>query len=240
MKVDFAVVLPVFNEAPTLPEVLSKVLEHPGARIVVVDDGSTDGTAKALEGFPLEAVLVHPKNLGYGQALIDGFRYVAQKGFSLCVTMDADAQHEPGFIPCFLEKAARFDIVSGSRYLNPLLSQDAPPLERLEINRVITERLRRLTGYPLTDSFCGFKCYRVEALRKLRLTETNYGFPLQVWLQAAKAGLTVNECAIPLIYRDHSRNFNDQFADREERLAYYLKILERESEGLPRRGGDVG
>lgn len=234
---DFAVVLPVFNEAPTLPEVLEKVLVNQGARIVVVDDGSTDGTGEVLRRFPLEKVIRHPQNEGYGKALIDGFQYVIEKGFGCCVTMDADAQHEPGFIPCFLDKIQRFDIVSGSRYLNPLLSHDAPPAERQEINRVITDRLRVLTGYPLTDSFCGFKCYRTEGLKKLRLTETNYGFPLQVWLQAARAGLTVNECAIPLIYRDHSRNFNNQFAGRDERMAYYLRILEREAVGLPRSGG---
>jgi dolichol-phosphate mannosyltransferase len=73
----------------------------------------------------------------------------------------------------------------------------------------------------------------------LRLSETNYGFPLQVWLQAAKAGLTVNECAVPLIYRDHSRNFNNQFAGRDQRMKYYLEVLERESEGLPRKGESI-
>jgi len=92
----------------------------------------------------------------------------------------------------------------------------------------------------LTDSFCGFKCYRTEGLRKLSLTETNHGFPIQVWLQAAKSGLSVTECAIPLIYRDHSRNFNNQFATRDERLAHYLQVMERESIGLPRRGPAAG
>jgi dolichol-phosphate mannosyltransferase len=236
---DFAVVLPVYNEASTLAEVLEKVLKYPGARVVVVDDGSKDGTERVLSKFFLEAVIKHPQNMGYGKALIDGFQYVIERGFPFCITMDADAQHEPGLIPCFLKKVEQYDIVSGSRYLNPLLSGDTPPPERLEINRVITEKLKALTGYPLTDSFCGFKCYRTEGLKKLRLSETNYGFPLQVWLQAAKAGLTVNECAVPLIYRDHSRNFNNQFAGRDQRMKYYLEVLERESEGLPRKGESI-
>jgi dolichol-phosphate mannosyltransferase len=236
---DFAVVLPVYNEASTLAEVLEKVLKYPGARVVVVDDGSKDGTERVLSKFFLEAVIKHPQNLGYGQALIDGFQCVMERGFPFCITMDADAQHEPDFIPCFLQKVEHFDIVSGSRYLNPLLSSEAPPRDRLEINRIITEKIKALTGYPLTDSFCGFKCYRTEGLRKLRLSETNYGFPIQVWLQAAKAGLTVNECAIPLIYRDHSRNFNNQFADRDQRMKYYLEVLKRESVGLPLAGGTV-
>jgi glycosyltransferase involved in cell wall biosynthesis len=232
---EFAVILPVYNEAETLSEVLGRVLEYCGARLVVVDDGSTDRTAEILDKYSLEAVLKHPRNLGYGRALIDGFRYVVEKGFETCITMDADAQHEPGFIPCFLEKIKQFDVVSGSRYLNPILSQGTPPPERLEINRLITDRLRTLTGYPLTDSFCGFKAYRTEGLRRMKLTEENYGFPLQVWMQAARAGLTVTECAIPLVYRDHSRNFNNRFATREERLAHYLEVLEREQALGPNR-----
>jgi len=108
---DFAVIIPVYNEAPTLAEVLEKVLAHPGARIVVVDDGSTDDTLQVLSRFPLEAVLRHKQNEGYGKTLIDGFRYVMERDFPCCITMDADAQHEPGFIPCFLGKVGKFDIV---------------------------------------------------------------------------------------------------------------------------------
>jgi len=231
----FAVILPVYNEAATLERVVRKLTQFKDADVVVVDDGSTDATPSILERITVKAIIRHPENAGYGQSLMDGFNFAKNNDYRYCVTMDADEQHEPGFIPCLLEKLEDFDIVSGSRYLNPLLSGDAPPPERLEVNRIITEQLRRLTGYNLTDSFCGFKGYRVEGLRKLQLTETNYGFPLQVWLQAAKAGLTVTECAVPLIYKDHSRNFNNQFANRDERLNHYLHVMEREARqlGLP-------
>jgi glycosyltransferase involved in cell wall biosynthesis len=228
----FAVILPVYNEAATLERVVRKLSQFKEADIVIVDDGSTDATPSILERLSVAAIIRHPENGGYGQSLIDGFNFAKSNNYRYCVTMDADEQHEPGFIPCLLEKLADFDIVSGSRYLNPLLSPDAPPPERLEVNRIITEKLRQLTGYNLTDSFCGFKGYRVEGLRKLQLTETNYGFPIQVWLQAAKAGLTVTECPVPLIYKDHSRNFNNQFANRDERLAHYLQVMEREARQL--------
>ena len=228
----FAVIVPVYNEAPTLEKILGKLSEYKNADIVIVDDGSTDATPSILERLSVKAVIRHPKNAGYGQSLIDGFNFAKENDYQVCVTMDADEQHEPGFIPCFLEKLDKFDIVSGSRYLNPMLSSDRPPQDRLEVNRVITEKLRPLTGYALTDSFCGFKGYKVEALRKLNLTETNYGFPIQFWLQAAKAGLKVTECAVPLIYKDYGRNFNNQFADRDERLNHYLKIMEGEARQL--------
>src|SRR5260221_9394397 len=158
--VKFAIILPVYNEAATLEKVLRKLSEFKNGDAIVVDDGSTDATPSILERVSIKAFIRHPQNEGYGKSLMDGFDYAKNNNYSACVTMDADEQHEPGFIPCLLEKLDKFDIVSGSRYLNPLLSSDHPPQYRLEVNRVITEKLRHLTGYDLTDRFCGFKAYR--------------------------------------------------------------------------------
>lgn len=228
----FAIVMPVYNEAATLEKVLKKLSTFKNADVVLVDDGSTDATPSILERVKVKAYIRHPQNEGYGKSLMDGFEYVKANPYDACVTMDADEQHEPGFIPCLLEKLDKADIVSGSRYLDLSLSADVPPPERLEVNRIVTEKLRALTGYDLTDSFCGFKAYRAEALKKLILTETNYGFPIQLWLRAAKAGLKVVECAVPLIYKDYSRNFNNQFAGRDERLNHYLQVMEKEAKNL--------
>jgi glycosyltransferase involved in cell wall biosynthesis len=224
----FAVILPVYNEEATLEKVLKQVFEYKEADVVVVDDGSVDRTPKILKNLPVKAVIRHPQNLGYGQTLIDGFKFAIENNYQHCVTMDADDQHEPGFITCFLEKLEQYDIVSGSRYLDPFLAGDKPPADRLEVNHLVTQKVRELTGYPLTDSFCGFKGYRVSGLKKMKLTETNYGFPLQVWMQAARNGLKVTECAVPLIYLDPKRNFNNQFTGQDERLKHYFSVLERE------------
>ncbi|HUO58644.1 MAG TPA: glycosyltransferase family 2 protein [bacterium] len=231
----FAIIIPVYNEAPTLEKVLKKLSVYKDGDVVIVDDGSNDATPSILERLTVKAAIRHSRNEGYGKSLIDGFEFAKNNGYPYCVTMDADEQHEPEYIPRFLEKLDQYDIVSGSRYLDPALSEGQPPAERLQVNRVITEKLKPLTGYNLTDSFCGFKGYRVEGLRKLRLTETNYGFPIQFWLQAAKAGLSFTEIAVPLIYKDHSRNFNNQFANRDERLDHYLRIMESETKGLTRK-----
>jgi dolichol-phosphate mannosyltransferase len=228
----FAVLLPVYNEAPTLERVVRRVQEIPGADVVIVDDGSTDATPSILERIRVTGVIRQDPNQGYGKSLMAAFDYAKSHDYRHCVTMDADEQHEPEFIPKLLEGLSKYDIVSGSRYLDPSISGDAPPPERLEVNRLITAKLRPLTGYDLTDSFCGFKAYRVDALRKFQLDETNYGFPIQFWLRAAKAGLTVVESPVPLIYKDHSRNFNNQFANRDERLNHYLEVMEREAKAL--------
>lgn len=226
---DFAVILPVYNEAGTLQKVLNRLLGVPGARLVVVDDGSTDATREILKKHDACHVIRHEKNEGYGASLWDGFRFARKQGFSFCITMDSDEQHEPDYIPCFLQKLENADVVSGSRYLDPSLWRSEPPPDRWEINRLITERLCRITGFSLTDGFCGFKGYRTEIFEKMTLTEKGYAFPVQFWIQAAKARLRVVECAVPLIYRDYSRNFHRQYVGKEDRLRHYLEVLEREA-----------
>ncbi len=227
------VVIPLFNEEVTLAEVLAEVRRAvPDADILVVDDGSTDGSGRILEaeaaGDSRLAVIQHPENRGYGQALIDGFAHATSRGYDAVVTIDCDAQHEPRQIPQFLAALADADIVSGSRYLDPAAGGDPAPPDRLAINRETTTRLRELTGYSLTDAWCGFKAYRTSALTWLSLTEPGYGMPLQVWIQAARLGLRVKEISTPRIYKNPQRRFWGGLDDPAERRRYYREVLERE------------
>src|SRR5579864_1739355 len=143
------IVMPLYNEAATLAEVLDEVRRHTAARIVVVNDGSTDGSAEILTAaearLPDVHVLTHATNEGYGQSLIDGFRYAAGGGFDVAVTIDCDRQHEPWLIPEFLAAARRFDIVSGSRY-HPEApgTQDPAPPDRQRLNEEITRIVNEL------------------------------------------------------------------------------------------------
>lgn len=228
------IVVPVYNEAPSIEKVLTQTLAAaPGVDVLVVDDGSTDESPEILARFAGEArvrVLRHPVNMGYGAALMDGFEYARRHGYQRVVTIDCDEQHDPRLIPGFLELASEWDVVSGSRYM----SEDVPkvgtvPQDRRRINRIVTQRINELTGYRLTDAFCGFKAYRVEALARLRLSEPGYAFPLQFWIQAARAGLTVIERPVPLIYvPSFERRFGGQLDDAEKRLAYYMEVIETE------------
>ncbi len=100
--------------------------------------------------------------------------------------MDCDHQHQPSCIPLFYNEIEKddADIISGSRYLDPENNGTAkPPPERVIINKKITILLNQMLNLKLTDSFCGFKAYRVESLKKLKLTENGYGLPLQLWIQ---------------------------------------------------------
>jgi dolichol-phosphate mannosyltransferase len=223
------VIIPVFNEARSLGRVLDQVRRAaPASDVLVVDDGSTDRSPQILARRADVRTLRHPANLGYGRSLITGFEHAVSGGYGVAVTIDCDEQHEPARIPDFLAASGGFDIVSGSRYLDPRLGGDPAPPDRAQLNREFTERLRAITGYPITDAWCGFKAYRVTALARLRLTESSYGMPLQVWVQAAYHRMTVRELAVARIYKNPERKFWGGLDDAAARRAYYQRVLEAE------------
>lgn len=236
------VAIPVFNEQKHIPTVLASVLAF-HKDVVVIDDGSTDQTPFLLPYHPVD-IIRHTRNRGYGSSLADAFRYAAAEKFDWLITMDCDEQHEPSAIPSFIAAAQEdtHDIISGSRYLTPTSGQDRPPPERRAINATMTAelncRLGSALGTLMTDSFCGYKAYRVSALKKLRPTVKGYAFPMQFWVQAAAARLRTRELPVRLIYNDLNRTFGATLDDPQVRLAHYRKVLYREiekrAESLPR------
>ncbi|MBI2914844.1 MAG: glycosyltransferase family 2 protein [Firmicutes bacterium] len=233
-------IIPLFNEEKSVEGVLRAIRQATTAHVLAVDDGSTDSTSEVLrrwEGpFRGLSVIRHPENRGYGQSLIDGLDFAARNGYKSALTIDGDEQHEPQLIPVLLDKLREgWDIVSGSRYKAPLPGQGKVPPDRLRINRRITALINRMTGYDLTDAFCGFKAYRVEALESLFLTEPGYGLPLQLWIQASKHGLSVTEVAVPRVYKPNfERRFGGGLDNAASRLSYYLAVIRKEV-GAPSR-----
>jgi glycosyltransferase involved in cell wall biosynthesis len=216
--------IPVHNEERHLEAVLQEVRRY-SPRILVVNDGSTDRTPELLARHTDIEVVSHPKNRGYGAALISAFDYALTTDCDVLITMDCDGQHEPARIPVLLEAIHDADIVSGSRYLREFRQNTLPaPPERRLINQTITAELNKQLNLRLTDAFCGFKAYRREALEKLDITETGWGMPLQVWVQAAQAGLRIKEVGVPLLYLDPNRSFG-VLNDADERLKYYRRII---------------
>jgi glycosyltransferase involved in cell wall biosynthesis len=223
------IAIPVYNEEKHLERVLRELLRY-SPEILAVDDGSTDSSPAILDAHPFVEVHRHETNEGYGQSLIDAFTIAALRRFDWVVTLDADEQHDPGAIATFLEEAAGddVDVVSGSRYMPASLQLTPVPEERRSINVLISQILARVTPYQLTDAFCGFKAYRVSALRRLALTDKGYAMPLQFWVQAARAGLRVREIPVKLVYVDPSRTFRGTLDDPRVRLRHYLGVIERE------------
>ena len=264
----FLTALPVYNEATHLAGVLDLVRRH-ATDVLVVDDGSTDGTSGLLDDMLARdgagglrdssagglrdsstgglrdsstgglrdsstgglRVVRHPLNLGYGAALATAFRETLAGPWDGLVTIDCDGQHQPQLIPEFVaacvDPATAADIVSGSRYLRRFPGDSQPPAARRRINAEITAEINGRLGLGLTDAFCGFKAYSRRALEALHVTETGYAMPLEVWVQAAAAGLRVVELPVPLLYLDLSRSFGGALDDASTRLAYYRRVLDR-------------
>jgi dolichol-phosphate mannosyltransferase len=245
----FLTALPVFNEVGHVDGVLDAVKQH-SPYVLVVDDGSSDGTREKLAARgdtaaaaaefhadlrPGIAVLTHPQNRGYGGALASAFAYAIEQRFQWLVTIDCDGQHQPQLIGKFVDVAQRsnVDIVSGSRYLQAFTGDSAPPEQRRRVNQLITEALNRQLGFQLTDSFCGFKAYRVSSLQQLQITEFGYGMPLELWVQAACHELQIIEIPVPRVSTQETRSFGEHLDDTQRRLDYYRQVIDRSLAALP-------
>ncbi|TWT36814.1 Undecaprenyl-phosphate mannosyltransferase [Posidoniimonas corsicana] len=225
--------LPVYNERAHLTSVLDEVRRH-AKDVLVVDDGSTDGVGECLDKRTDIYVETHAQNRGYGAALRTAFDYAIKHDYLVVVTIDCDGQHEPQRISELFDACSNADIASGSRYLGlDEATAGAAPADRRRINRQITQELNDRLGLSITDAFCGFKAYRVEALKRLDLTEDGYAMPLELWVQAVHRRLRITEVPVPLIYLDEERSFGGALDESAKRLAYYREVVDRAVAALP-------
>ena len=246
----FLTALPVYNEKDHLNTVLDQVVRH-ATDVLVVDDGSTDGTSQLLAARQAQqgdvTVIRHESNRGYGAALATAFAAALAprpdgSQWAGLVTIDCDGQHQPQLIPSFIAAVGdadtpSIDIVSGSRYLKRFPGDSQPPAGRRQINQQITAEINQRCGLSLTDAFCGFKAYSRQALLALPVTETGYAMPLEVWVLAAAAGLVIEELPVPLVYLDASRSFGGSLDDGDTRLAHYRVVLDRAASAVANRDG---
>ena len=219
------IAIPVYNEKQHIRPLIQQVLKY-HENILIINDGSTDGTEKILSEFTSIRTFTHKQNEGYGQSILDAFEFAKEINISWIITMDCDFQHQPKTLPQFFKQISiqKADIISGSRYLNNKNIQKVPK-ERLRINRNITSILNSLLRINITDAFCGFKAYRVKSLKKLRLTEKGYGLPLQLWIQARQNNLKISEINVPLIYHDSRRDFAGPLELPAFRMQYYKNVI---------------
>ncbi len=229
------IAVPVYNEQKYVTKVLDEIRRYANGDILVIDDGSTDQTPLLLAQQPVDVVR-HAQNRGYGQSLIDAFRWTLCNRYDWLITMDCDEQHEPASLPDFHRAIEQLDadVISGSRYLDAsLVSVGGPPADRRSINATLTQTLNRSLGLSITDAFCGYKAYRVRAVRHLMLDETGYAFPIQFWVQCVANGLRIKEIPVRLIYKDPNRSFGAVLDNPEHRLRHYEGVLQREMEKFP-------
>lgn len=226
---NYLIIIPAYNEENTLEGIISALHKYSSfADILVVDDGSEDQTPIIVKNLENILSIRHNKNTGYGSTLIEGFNYAIENGYEYAITIDGDNQHNPDEIDKFIQanEKNQYDILSGSRYywISQNNHPDAPG-DRKKVNYRITKKINELTNYNLTDAFCGFKLYRVQALRNLNLTEPGYAIPLQLWIEAYMNDLRVMEIPVEMIYLDHNKGVAMQ--STWMRYRYYLNIINK-------------
>jgi dolichol-phosphate mannosyltransferase len=201
------VIVPTYNEADNLRELVPRILEQdPGMEILVVDDNSKDGTGALVDDLrrtePRLHVLHRPRKLGLGTAYVAGFRYALERDYDLIFEMDADFSHDPDSLPAFLEAVKDADLVLGSRYLNGVTVVNWP-LRRLILSYSANLYTRIITDMPIKDATGGYKCFRrgvLEAVDLDRVRTDGYGFQIEMNFKIWRRGFRIKE--IPILFVD--------------------------------------
>lgn len=201
------VIIPTYNELDNIGKIIPEVLrQDAGLDVLVVDDGSPDGTAaavRALSEFGRRVfILERSHKMGLGSAYIAGFRWALAAGYALVFEMDADSSHNPESLPEFLARVEDADLVLGSRYLNGVTVVNWP-LRRLILSVGANVYARLVTGLPVKDCTGGFKCFRREVLEALpleRIRSDGYSFQIEVNWYCWKKGFRI--CEIPIVFVD--------------------------------------
>jgi dolichol-phosphate mannosyltransferase len=204
-------ILPTYNEAENVEAVVRSALEHLASAdishtILVVDDGSPDGTGQIADRLAEEIaevrVLHRPGKQGLGRAYLDGFGIALENGADLVMEMDADFSHDPADLPRLIAAAGAADLVLGSRYV-PGGGVANWGLIRRALSWGGCAYARVLLGVPVRDLTGGFKCFHRRVLEALDLAQVHadgYGFQIELTYRAVKAGFTVAE--VPILFRE--------------------------------------
>jgi len=191
-------IIPAYQESRAIDQVI-RIAQNYCTHVVVVDDGSTDNTAKIAQDNGA-TVLRHPTNLGKGAALRTGFDYTVKKQYDVMITLDGDLQHNPHSIPRFLDKIKQgYDIIVGSRYQTQ--SEDMPFARKLS-NLITTTVLRVFFKVPVTDSQSGYRAFKRRVLETIPVRDNGFAAETEILIDAQRAGFLISEVPIATSYGD--------------------------------------
>jgi dolichol-phosphate mannosyltransferase len=199
------VVVPTYNESDNLPTLVAGVLAHEGFRLLVVDDGSPDGTGaladKLAAAHPGRIEVIHRTGpRGLGRSYVDGLQHALKTDAELIFQMDADLSHNPEYLPALAAGAAKCDVVIGSRYLQGV-SVVNWPLHRIFLSAFANRYIKAVTGLSPSDCTSGYRCWRHDALAKIPLdhvASAGYAFLVEMLFRAAQNGSRIGE--VPIIF----------------------------------------
>ena len=201
------VIIPTYNELENLPKLIPKVLsQDESIHILIVDDGSPDGTANFVEAEMVKNPKIHilkrERKMGLGTAYIAGFKYALQNEYYYIFEMDADFSHNPKELKNFLKAIKEYDLVLGSRYINGVRVLNWP-MARLLLSFFASVYTRIITGLPVRDATGGFKCFRRKVLESIDLNHVRsngYSFQIEMTFKAYAKGFKIKE--IPIVFMD--------------------------------------
>ncbi|MEX2109971.1 MAG: polyprenol monophosphomannose synthase [Gemmatimonadaceae bacterium] len=218
------VIVPTYNERFNIAKLIPAILaQDPSLEVLIVDDGSPDGTGAIADGIAAGDRRVHvihrAEKLGLGTAYITGFRWALERKYDVVFEMDADFSHNPDRLPEFLEKIEEADLVLGSRYQDGHVNVVNWPMSRLFLSYAANIYARAVTGLPIFDTTGGFKCFRRNVLESIDLSavkSNGYAFQIEMSYRAWKKGFRLVE--IPIV-----------FVDRTEGVSKMSKRIVREA-----------
>lgn len=204
------VIVPTYNERDNISRLIEAVLaQDPRLEVLVVDDGSPDGTGAIVDGMAAVDPRVHalhrPRKMGLGTAYLAGFRWALEREYAYVFEMDADFSHDPSHLPQFLAAIESADLVLGSRYRHGKVTVVNWPITRLLLSYFANVYARTVTGLPLDDGTGGFKCFRRQVLEAIDLDDVRsngYAFQIEMSFRAWRKGFRIVE--IPIVFHDRT------------------------------------
>lgn len=202
------VVVPTYNERENLPRLVDALLGIDHLHVLIVDDGSPDGTGALADRLAAQStgrvqVLHRTGQRGLGRSYIDGFQHVLRLGASRVCQMDADFSHDPKEVPLLIGATERADLAIGSRYI-PGGTLHNWPWHRVLLSAFANRYVRAITGLPVHDATSGFRCWRADLLARMPLPQIvseGYAFQVEMAWHARRLGATVTEVPIRFVER---------------------------------------
>jgi dolichol-phosphate mannosyltransferase len=227
------IIFPTYNERENIEKIIHAVLPlDPRINVLVVDDGSPDGTGAIVDELiktePRVSVLHRTEKQGLGRAYIAGFKWALERDFVLIFEMDADFSHGPQYIKDFLREIQENDLVIGSRYICGVNVVNWP-MSRLLLSYFANTYSRVITGLPLRDGTGGFKCFRREVLEAIDLDairSNGYSFQIELSMRVWKKKFRIKEIPITFVDRVQGTSKMSKKIVREAiRVVWYLRWM---------------
>lgn len=198
------VIIPVYNESRAITGLIGQIRQL-GFEVIIIDDGSTDDTAKIAEASGVK-VLRNESNVGKGASLIKGYNFAVARGFDAVISMDGDGQHSCEDLAVFMRKAeaSSCGVIVGNR----MTATKQMPWPRLITNRFMSHLISKITGQHIPDTQCGFRLIKKDLLQKINLSTFKYETESEILIQAARLGFKIESVPVRTIYSGQKSRIN--------------------------------